>query len=352
MPMSIPSVALCAAVLALGSSQAEELALRPLFTFDDARSVAGWRPSHDTVMGGVSSGRAGWEDGVARFTGEVSLENNGGFASFRTRLAEPLDLSKADGIQLRVRGDGKNWRLRVDAGARRGPNWQAPFQVGRGDAWQTVVIPFEAFVPSFRGRYVRDAGPLDRSAITLLGVQIADGQEGDFELEVDAIEAWSVRRENARAGSIGAHVARTETLAVRLAESPAADALLETTGWSERLLVVAEPLSRGNLGKPSSLQRGRFVASLEELAARDLRVVHLLGDRATLVGGQELGRDATRALRARWKLDVDEWGCALVGKDGGVKERWSAPIDPEDAFALIDRMPMRRAERRERAVGH
>ncbi|MGR3359827.1 MAG: DUF4174 domain-containing protein [Paracoccus sp. (in: a-proteobacteria)] len=34
----------------------------------------------------------------------------------------------------------------------------------------------------------------------------------------------------------------------------------------------------------------------------------------------------------------------LIGKDGGVKRIWHEPVDPEDIFALIDAMPMRRRE--------
>jgi hypothetical protein len=34
----------------------------------------------------------------------------------------------------------------------------------------------------------------------------------------------------------------------------------------------------------------------------------------------------------------------LVGKDGGVKHVQSVPIDAPTIFALIDAMPMRRAE--------
>ena len=39
----------------------------------------------------------------------------------------------------------------------------------------------------------------------------------------------------------------------------------------------------------------------------------------------------------------------LVGRDGGEKLQRSAPVSPEELFALIDSMPMRRAEVRERS---
>jgi hypothetical protein len=40
---------------------------------------------------------------------------------------------------------------------------------------------------------------------------------------------------------------------------------------------------------------------------------------------------------------------SLVGKDGGEKLRSPRPVSPEELFALVDAMPMRQRERRERA---
>lgn len=34
----------------------------------------------------------------------------------------------------------------------------------------------------------------------------------------------------------------------------------------------------------------------------------------------------------------------LIGKDGGIKKRWRAPVSLEALFAVIDAMPMRRQE--------
>ena len=38
----------------------------------------------------------------------------------------------------------------------------------------------------------------------------------------------------------------------------------------------------------------------------------------------------------------------LVGKDGTVKHRSGEPVEPDELYALIDEMPMRRREMRER----
>lgn len=65
-------------------------------------------------MGGVSSSRMSptCAEGTPAFTGDVSVANNGGFASVRSRNFEPpLDLGAYEGIELRVKGDGQRYKL-------------------------------------------------------------------------------------------------------------------------------------------------------------------------------------------------------------------------------------------------
>ena len=55
-----------------------------LFNFSDPQSVDAWRAIDDRVMGGVShSGLRHERAGHAVFEGDVSLAQNGGFASVR-----------------------------------------------------------------------------------------------------------------------------------------------------------------------------------------------------------------------------------------------------------------------------
>ena len=200
--------------LLIAPSDPQEVEARPIVRFEDADSIDAWRPNHDRVMGGVSTGRPTWSDGAMRLTGELSLENNGGFASFRWSPAGGLDLSEADGLRLRVRGDGRNWKvsLRTRQG-RRGMNWQAPFMTSKSDSWQTVVLPFDAFEPSYRGRLVRTEEPIELARVATFGITVADGQEGDYSLHVASIEAWSTGKGEPRAGTLAAREARWAPLA-------------------------------------------------------------------------------------------------------------------------------------------
>lgn len=146
---------------------------------------APWKEIHDGVMGGVSSGRMTAAGDHLVFSGELSLENNGGFASVR-RAAGPFT-AVTGRVRLEVRGDGRRYqfRLRQDT-AFDGVAWRAEFVAT--DEWLTVEWPLTRFEPVFRGRRVPGAGGLQPTAIRQAGFMLADGVPGPFRLEIRAIE--------------------------------------------------------------------------------------------------------------------------------------------------------------------
>ena len=74
-----------------------------------------WIVVNDNVMGGRSEGGFETDNGELGFAGSTNT-NGGGFSSIRSRPVQ-ADLSAFEGIQLRVRGDGRRytWRLTTDA---------------------------------------------------------------------------------------------------------------------------------------------------------------------------------------------------------------------------------------------
>ncbi len=48
------------------------------------------------------------------------------------------------------------------------------------------------------------------------------------------------------------------------------------------------------------------------------------------------------------RFGAEAFSVVLIGKDGGEKLRRPTPLAPEELFAIVDAMPMRRAEMRER----
>lgn len=162
---------------------------QPLVTFTDD-DTATWTVINDTVMGGVSRSRMRRsENNTGIFEGTVSLEHNGGFASVRTMLGR-RDLSDAAGLELRVRGDGRTYQIRLRTDDRfDGIAYRAPLET-RDGTWVLRRIPFESFMPSFRGRILTDVPPLDTSRIQQLGFMLADQHPGPFALEIDYVRPW------------------------------------------------------------------------------------------------------------------------------------------------------------------
>jgi NADH dehydrogenase [ubiquinone] 1 alpha subcomplex assembly factor 1 len=162
-----------------------------LFDFRTERAIDDWMPVNDVVMGGVSTSRleATGNDTVT-FTGLVSLENSGGFASVRSRPREH-DLRGYSGLELRIRGDGRRYKINLKTDLRvDGILYRAVFE-SREDEWQTLRLPFEEFLPTFRGGIAQEASPLDLSCVASLGLMISDRQVGPFRLEIAGIGAYA-----------------------------------------------------------------------------------------------------------------------------------------------------------------
>lgn len=139
-----------------------------------------WQSIGDPVMGGESSGTLEpVDESTSVFHGEVSLANGGGFASVKADIPV-VDMSSCYGLRLRVRGDGKAYKLGLRMHQdRNAPVYQHGFSPEAG-AWQTVTLPFSGFVPRLRGRTLHDAPPLNASRIASVSLFISGGQEGAF----------------------------------------------------------------------------------------------------------------------------------------------------------------------------
>ncbi len=158
---------------------------KTLFDFHTRTDAAAWQVVNDDVMGGVSTCSFTVTNDVAVFRGEVSLENNGGFASVRS-LPARHDLAGCDTFVIRVRGDGHRYKFT----ARTDPSfdsaiYQIVFPTKKGE-WEEHRLPMKDFVPTFRGSVLSGEPPLDPAKVTSVGFLISDKQAGAFRLEV----AW------------------------------------------------------------------------------------------------------------------------------------------------------------------
>ena len=150
-----------------------------------------WRVVVDGVMGGLSSGRVEHSASGLRFSGDLRLENNGGFSQIRAPI-ERGALEGAEGIEIEVRGDGRTYifdvrvaNLRMNAGS-----YQHEFDTADG-VWTTIRMPLDDFLFHAFGRRVPGLGTMDAAMIESLGVTLADKNAGDFVLEIRAIRGYA-----------------------------------------------------------------------------------------------------------------------------------------------------------------
>ncbi len=175
-----------ALVALMGASSTAQAPQVPLFAFESTDAAAGWQAVNDGVMGGVSDGRFRVTEGqTLEFYGTLSLENNGGFASVRSR-PRTLDLQAGDILVSRVRGDGREYQVNLYTSRQmRALSYRAPMQTRAGE-WLEVAIPLDRFEATSFGQIVRGAGPFDPRSLTSLGFLLAEKTPGRFMLEV----AW------------------------------------------------------------------------------------------------------------------------------------------------------------------
>jgi NADH dehydrogenase [ubiquinone] 1 alpha subcomplex assembly factor 1 len=160
-----------------------------LLLFTTSASVLPWRSVDDGVMGGLSQSRISFnETGYALFSGRVSLERNGGFASTRCL---PADFSANENSHylITVRGDGKRYKLifRMED-AFDAIGYQADFETAADD-WAEIKLLCSDFIPTFRGRAVAGAPRLNPARVRQVGFMIADKQAGQFQLAIRSLNA-------------------------------------------------------------------------------------------------------------------------------------------------------------------
>lgn len=159
---------------------------RTLFDFSRPEAAEAWQPVNDGVMGGISDGRFKITDqGTMEFFGTLSLENNGGFASVRSRR-DSLGLKSDDTLLLRLRGDGREYLLNLYVPSLRvAYSYRAPILTKAGE-WVEVSIPLKDCYATSFGDKMPNAGPVEGSKINSMGLMLADKKPGPFKLEV----AW------------------------------------------------------------------------------------------------------------------------------------------------------------------
>ncbi len=153
-----------------------------LFDFSPSADPSSWRIVDDGVMGGRSQGQLELSDaGHGVFSGQISLENNGGFSSLRYQ-PQAIVLRDEKELVLRIKGDGKRYQCRIKSQPSDAHSYAQYFETS--GEWQTVRLPLMDFYPTYRGRTLdRPNYPAERLAE--FGLLIGNEKEESFELLID-----------------------------------------------------------------------------------------------------------------------------------------------------------------------
>ena len=159
-----------------------------LYDFADQSDVSDWFNQNDTVMGGVSDSATTWIDGQLVFSGNLSLDNNGGFTSTFGPINDQLPtlMSGAKAIVVTARGDGKTYLMQIR-------NYDNTRYIQRfttvADVEQDYVLPLADFESvDWRLSVIPNAAPIDTTTIGQLGFYLLDKQVGPFEIAISSIK--------------------------------------------------------------------------------------------------------------------------------------------------------------------
>lgn len=161
---------------------------RTLFDFAGVDAAKSWQNVNDNVMGGISEGKFRITDRkTLEFFGNLSLANNGGFASVRTK-SKKLGLNKGEVLVARVRGDGREYQMNLHVPTIQiAYSYRSVFQTKK-DEWIEVELPLDKFEATSFGQVVKNAGQVTPPSVNGIGFLINDKKAGPFKLELEWIK--------------------------------------------------------------------------------------------------------------------------------------------------------------------
>ena len=155
-----------------------------IFEFSKQSNIASWRVVDDGVMGGLSSGNFEInEKGNGLYTGEISLDNNGGFSSLRYRF-DKINVENFSKVILKIKGDGKKYQFRVKDNSQNYYSYIQTFETTK--EWELVEINLSEMYPAFRGRKL-DMSNFSSNQIEEITLLFGNKKEETFQLEISKI---------------------------------------------------------------------------------------------------------------------------------------------------------------------
>jgi hypothetical protein len=115
--------------------------------------------------------------------------------------------------------------------------------------------------------------------------------------------------------------------------------------WKNRLLFVFAP---HNSHAVLIDLKNDLLARKDEILDRDLIIFEIFENGPSYIGKNRIDNHMAEHIRQKFDPGSGQLTVVLVGKDGGVKMRRNGPVQLDEIFSLIDAMPMRREEMRQK----
>ncbi|MCU0390736.1 MAG: DUF4174 domain-containing protein [Thermoflexibacter sp.] len=111
--------------------------------------------------------------------------------------------------------------------------------------------------------------------------------------------------------------------------------------WKNRILLI---FTKSEQDIDYQEQMKLMNLSQKGLSERNLIVFSIFDKQGKTSTNKEVSTYLCKKLRQKFEVDKDIFTVILIGKDGGEKYRSKAVITDKQLFAIIDAMPMRKAE--------
>ena len=155
-----------------------------IFEFSNTCDITPWKTVDDAVMGGKSSGYFSLnEEGHGVYEGDVSLENNGGFASVKCQV-DAINTKGFSKIRLKIKGDGKRYQFRIKDNSSNKHAYIAYFQTSTD--WEIIELSLANMYPTFKGKKL-DMPNFNGDKIEEIAFLIANKKTEHFKLEIKSI---------------------------------------------------------------------------------------------------------------------------------------------------------------------
>ncbi|MEL6650441.1 MAG: CIA30 family protein [Bacteroidota bacterium] len=155
--------------------------------FGNKKDGLQWRVINDGVMGGLSQAKIAFERNSVSYRGKISLDNNGGFSSFRSPYAR-YDLSEYETVEIRFKSEGPTFGFTLETNSYFYLPYYKVVLQSESDDWQTRRFALRDFKAYQLGRPTGESlAEEDRAKVIRLGFINHDKIADAFAVEIDYI---------------------------------------------------------------------------------------------------------------------------------------------------------------------